>query len=70
MNVKVCPRCNSPKVELDRRAWIQATALKVYVCKNCGLGGYLFPEITVKSLNELKKLKVKKKGKFKNNIFT
>lgn len=65
MKVRICPRCNSPKIELDRRAWIQAAALKAYACRNCGFGGYLFPEIEVKNLNELKKLKIKKKSEFK-----
>ena len=60
MRVVICPKCNSPNIELDKRAWIQATAVKLYTCKNCGHGGYIFPEIEVKNLNELKKLKIKK----------
>lgn len=60
MRLTICPKCNSPKVELDRRAWVQATALKIYVCKKCGFSGNLFPTIEVKNLSELKKLKIKK----------
>ena len=66
MRIRICPRCNSPKIELDKRAWIQATAVKLYVCRNCGHSGYVFPEIEIKNLDELKKIKVKTKSELRS----
>ena len=64
--VTICPRCNSPNIELDKRAWIQATAVKLYICRNCSFSGYIFPVIEIKNLNELKRLRVKKKSELKS----
>ncbi|HLC67935.1 MAG TPA: hypothetical protein VJI12_03575 [archaeon] len=57
MHVRICPRCNSPNVEMEKLAF--ALGDRKWRCKSCSFESVLFPEITVKNLNELKKLRVK-----------
>jgi transposase-like protein len=72
MRVKICPSCNSPNVKLDQAIWWSD---RIYYCKRCHYRSSLFPEIEVKNLEELKKLKLKpikkiskvrKKGRIKS----
>jgi ribosomal protein L37E len=51
--VKICPRCGSKNVDRDVATYNIAP---YYICKSCGFGSPLFPEI---SLNEARKLKDK-----------
>ncbi len=62
MNIRVCPRCNSPNVTLDHAIW---WGDRIYCCKRCKYQSSLFPEIEVKDIKELKKLRLRpvKKGK-------
>mgnify|MGYP001582633520 CR=1 FL=1 len=79
MNIRICPNCNSPNTEVKQSLlWIGD---RIYHCKRCHFESTLFPEIMVKNLNELRKLKLrplkktkaekktsKGKGKARNKI--
>ncbi len=57
VNVKVCPRCSSRKVEVAKSAAIAFTGyLTPYVCGNCSYSSILFPEIELEKANGLKVL--------------
>lgn len=57
MHVRICPNCNSPNVEVKQSLlWVGD---RIYVCKRCWHESTLFPEIFVKSLKDLEKLKLK-----------
>jgi transposase-like protein len=58
MNVRICPRCNSRDIEMEKLSF--ALGDRKWRCKSCSFESVLFPEITVKNLGELKKLKVKR----------
>src|SRR3989338_5337048 len=63
MRVRICPRCNSRKVEVAKSAAIAFTGyLTPYVCGNCSYSSILFPEV---ELEKTKKLKVLPANKFK-----
>jgi len=49
--VRVCPKCGSKNVDIDVGTYNIAP---FYVCKSCGFGSPLFPEISMKEARKLK----------------
>ena len=49
--IRVCPRCGSKNVENEV---IFSRMGQFYVCKHCGFGGSLFPEIPKKFADKMK----------------
>ena len=54
--IKVCPRCGSKNVENEL---IFSRMGQFYVCKSCGFGGSLFPEISMNYAKKLKEMPIK-----------
>ena len=49
--VKVCPKCKSPNVRMDKSTLQQIGALPtVYICGKCEHSGYNFPEVPISEL--------------------
>jgi hypothetical protein len=48
--VRICPRCNSKNVELA-----SMKGGRYYLCKSCGFGGSLFPELPRRFADNMKR---------------
>ncbi|MBI2971601.1 MAG: hypothetical protein HYY37_04265 [Candidatus Aenigmarchaeota archaeon] len=60
MKLRICPRCNSPKVSAESFLFFLSG---MYLCQNCGYKSSLFPEIEVKNVMDVKKIRLKKMKK-------
>jgi hypothetical protein len=62
--VKVCPRCKSPDVSLDKSNPVQFAAglPAFYVCNRCGHTANTFPEVRLDEIEEFKKQAAEKKA--------
>jgi len=54
--IRVCPKCGSKNVDRDVGTYDIAP---FYVCKSCGYGSSLFPEISIKEAKKLKEKPIK-----------
>ena len=60
--VKICPRCKTAMVSQDKSILQKTGALPpLYLCKNCGHSGYVFPEIKASKLKDFE-VEVEQKG--------
>lgn len=54
--IRICPKCGSKNVENEL---IFSRMGQFYVCKSCGFGGSLFPEIPMRYAKKIKEMPVR-----------
>jgi len=54
--VRICPRCGSKNVEKEV---LLSNVAQFYVCRSCGFGGSLFPEVQMKYARKIKETPTK-----------
>ena len=62
--IKICPKCKSPDIRMDKSTLQQLGALPAfYICNKCNYSGYNFPELEISGLNKFKEKSNKKHAK-------
>ena len=54
--VRVCPKCESKNVDIDP---VIGNIAPFYICKSCGFGGPLFPEVSLKESKKIEEKAIK-----------
>lgn len=54
--VRICPKCKSPDIYLDKSTLQQLGELPtMYICNKCGHSGYTFPEVALSDFEDFEK---------------